>query len=327
MSTEWTTGPRAARSGEAPGAFGLAIDSDAGIPGLATPGAVAGSRSVRHRVVDAEVIAERCAEGTLTLSGAAGEGALRREYHRHSSSAQLIRSESYGQHLIADGGRTVLSAVDGASAELWQRYVLGQVLPMAASLQGLEVFHASAVATEAGVIALAGRSGAGKSSLATALLCEGATFFVDDVLAIELTASGVTAFPGPTLMGVPLAELDRIGDHADGPAWVTDERKAIVPVRGEREALPILAFIALSAEEEEATSPRFAPCPPNRLMGLTFDGLSRTPERLRRLLRVSALLAAEDRALELRFSPRSHSAALAGAILERLPAAAAAGSR
>lgn len=319
--------PRAAACSPAPGAFGLAIDSDAGLPGLATPAAVAGfSRLVEHRLVNREAIRERCGEGTLTRLGSDGEGPLHREYYLHSSGGQLIRTESYGEHLIADGGRTVLSAVDGARSDLWKRYVLGQVLPMTASVQGLEIFHASAVATERGIVALAGPSGAGKSSLAAAMLSEGASFFVDDVLAIDLAASGITAYPGPNLMGVPLAEVERLGDIVDGTPWISDERKAIVPIRGERRALPILAFIALTVDDE-AIVPKFAPCPPNRLMGLTFDGLSPTRERLRRLLRVSAMLAAGGRALEVRFSTQSGAAETVTAILERLEVAAAVPSK
>lgn len=311
-----------APSSTAPGAFGMAIDSDAGIPGLDTPSAVAGSRRVEHRLVSRGAIRERSKDGTLTVLGSDGEGRQYREYLQHSSGSQLIRTKSYGEHLIAEKGGTIFSAIEGEEPNLWKRYVLGQLLPIAASVQGLEIFHASAVATARGVVALAGPSGAGKSSVAAAMLSEETEFFVDDVLAVELTTSGVAAYPGPALISLPLGEFEQLGDRVAGPPWFSDDRKAIVPIRGERRSLPILAFIALSVDEGAADL-EFAPCPPNRLMGLTFEGLSRTPERLRRLLRVSAMLAADSRALEVRFSTQTSAAMIGAAILERFEMAPA----
>jgi hypothetical protein len=309
----------------APGAFGLAIASDAGLPGLDAPGGVAGARRAEHRLVEEGGLAERLGEGSLTSLGRSGEGSYEVEYCQHPSGAVLIRSQSFGEHLINAGGRSVLSSVGGAETGLWQRYVLGQVLPLTASVQGLEIFHASAVAVGDRVLALAGPAGSGKSSVAAALAASGgAAFFADDVLALDATAFGLTAYPGTTLIGVPRERVGALESRLElGPAWAVDERKAIVPVRGERRALPVRAFVRLT-RDEGASEVAFEPCLPDRLMATTFDGVSRGAERRLRLLRVGAMLAADNSALELRYPPDASPVAIAGALRDRLDLAKAA---
>jgi hypothetical protein len=311
---EWSSTSRIAA-----GAFGLAIESDAGIPGLDAPSGATSARHTAQRLVEAEELDQYLEDGKLTSLGGSGEGALRIDYHEHSSDATLVRTTSFGDHLIAEEGHSILSSVSGANPRLWQRYVLGQVLPLAASIQGLEVFHAGAVVIEGGAVALAGGSGAGKSSVVTTLVASGAaSFFSDDVLALDATAFGLTAYPGSTLMGVPRdAPVELPAALAAGPTWMADARKVLTPVHGERRPLPVRAFLRLTPDPN-ASQLSFEPCLPNRLMATTFDGVSRTPERLLRLLRIAARLAAGGRALELRYGPGSDPRDVADALLDRL---------
>ncbi len=76
----------------------------------------------------------------------------------------------------------------------WQRLLVAQVLPFAALLRGLEVFHASGVVLGGEAIALLGPSHSGKTSLAMELCDLGASFLADDVLALEV-ADGRPASP------------------------------------------------------------------------------------------------------------------------------------
>ena len=149
--------------GGAPGAYGLAISSEARLPGL--DGASGATRRARHRVVAATALTD--AAGPLL--GSSGEGTERIDYHRCEAGI-LVRGGRYGDHLVDAAGTEVRSAIERADPTLWRGHVLGQALPLAASLQGLEVFHAGAVATGDGVIALAGPSGVGKSTLVGALV-------------------------------------------------------------------------------------------------------------------------------------------------------------
>lgn len=311
MSTEHTERRRGA-----PGAFGLAVSSDAELPGLDE--ANGGGRRANHRLVDADSITEQLWSGGWRRIGADGSGAGLVEYRERDSGDVLIRTRSFGDHAIVQRGQLVLSSVAGVETVRWQSYVLGQVLPLTASVQGLEIFHAAAVAVEGGVIAIAGPSEAGKSSLAAALVASGASFFTDDVLAVDAGAFGLVAYPGTNLIGVPHDQAATLPAALRvGTPWRVDGRKEVVRIRGERRRMPVRAFLRLTPDPT-VRGTRFEACRPDRLMATTFDGVSRAPERLLRLLRVGALLAADGSALELRYRPGSEPQAIAAAVLDRL---------
>jgi hypothetical protein len=74
--------------------------------------------------------------------------------------------------------------------------LLDQVLPLALAAEGRLVLHASAVYREnAGIVALAGPAGAGKSTLAAALIREGWRVVSDDGLLVEERDGRVCAVP------------------------------------------------------------------------------------------------------------------------------------
>ncbi len=93
----------------------------------------------------------------------------------------------------------------------WQQALLGRVLPNVAIMRGYEALHASAVDSPEGVVAVAGPSGMGKTTLALELLGRGWPLFADDVLALGDGSEGVRAHPGSPHMNV-----------ADGPPDATD---------------------------------------------------------------------------------------------------------
>ena len=277
---------RSSSTETAPGAYGLAIDSDAGLAGIDAPSGA--TRATRHRVVgEGAVLEAAVTAGAPRLLGANGSGAERVEYHE-CGGAVLIQAGRYGDHLVGAGGGEVLSAVAAADPALWPGHVLGQALPLAASLAGLEVFHAGAVVIDGGVVALAGPSGAGKSTLVAALIAAGAGFFSDDVLAVEPRAGGLVAYPGTTLPGV----------------------------EGVRRPLPLRAFLRLVPEPGAAVE--LLPCRTDRLLESTFDGISAAARRSLRLLDVAAALA--PLAHELRFPPAADPEAVAVAVRARLAA-------
>ena len=84
----------------------------------------------------------------------------------------LISGPEYGAHRLSADGRLLRCDPEGLPDEGWQRLLIAQVLPFAALLQGLEVFHASAVVWRAQAVAFLGRSRAGKTSLVRCLLGE-----------------------------------------------------------------------------------------------------------------------------------------------------------
>jgi hypothetical protein len=88
------------------------------------------------------------------------------------------------------------------------------VLPIAATLQGVELLHASAVAFEGKAVAITAEAGAGKTSLAAHLLDLGADLIADDVLALEVTADKIMAHPGVGLVNIAPQQLEALGPRA-----------------------------------------------------------------------------------------------------------------
>jgi hypothetical protein len=85
----------------------------------------------------------------------------------------------------------------------WRRFLLDTVLWWLCLARGNQVVHASAVESDGGVLAFAGATGGGKTSLAAELLRRGGKLFADDVLVLERHDDGLIAHPGPPLMNLP----------------------------------------------------------------------------------------------------------------------------
>lgn len=139
-------------------------------------------------------------------------------------------------HLSADLHRLRCGfARPGDPASL--RVLLDTVLWTVSLAHGLELLHASAVRTAAGLVAFCTHSGGGKSSLAAEYLHRGAALFADDVVALGAGPDAVTAYPGPPVMNLsrelhprPPAGgvlLARFGDEQ----WVLLDRGPQLPER------------------------------------------------------------------------------------------------
>lgn len=83
----------------------------------------------------------------------------------------------------------------GAGEAAVDEALLGPALALALARRGVFVLHASAVATDEGVIGFLGESGAGKSTLARLLVQEGLALAADDLLAIGPGAAALPHFP------------------------------------------------------------------------------------------------------------------------------------
>jgi hypothetical protein len=185
-------------------AFGLTLRSEIPLPGL--PPAPSG---------DADLIIESAAWDAID---AAWSGAARSPVWETSfPDGQAVRAELglAGDQLIAYGDRarfhlsvdlrTVSCAAHDETDPHWQRFLLDTVLWWVCLSRGYQVVHASAVESDAGVLAFAGATGGGKTSLAAELLRRGGKLFADDVLVLERHGGGLIAHPGPPLMNLPCA--------------------------------------------------------------------------------------------------------------------------
>jgi hypothetical protein len=225
----------------------------------------------------------------------------------------------HGCYLVAPDGGRVVGAPPAGPAWRWERLVLAQVLPLAAVLQGMEVFHASAVALAGRGIAFLGGSGAGKTTLAIRIVARGAQLVTDDVLAIEVTGATVRAHRGGTVARIDPRELRTLT-----PA----ERRALgaVRVRGEKWHLtpplaPARLQLALTYHLVRPAGGRgvqivpVRPYDPALLLGSAFLSYFTAPERLRRQLESCAAIARSTPLYQVRTGAGATSADVADAVL------------
>jgi hypothetical protein len=185
-------------------AFGLTLRSEIPLPGL--PPLPEGEADLAIEPADAEAIASAWSgpaqppvwettfpdgQAVCVELGVAGD-------------QLLVYGHRARFHLSADL-RTVRCAIRDESDPHGLRFLLDTVLWWVCLTRGFQVVHASAVESDDGVLAFAGATGGGKTSLAAELLRRGCRLFADDVLVLERCDGSLVAHPGPPLMNLPCA--------------------------------------------------------------------------------------------------------------------------
>jgi hypothetical protein len=222
--------------------------------------------------------------------------AHRRDLIAHESSAgHLLDARGYGMFLVSGDGSRVLCAPADAMPWRWQRYLVGQVLPLAAVLHGFEVFHASVVELGGRAVAFVGPSHAGKSSIAAALFARGAGFVSDDLLVVRTGEDTIRAWPGFGLTSLRHDALGllpastkgvrgRIG--ADG-----DEVRLAVEVVPSPLPLASVYFVERAPLPDRPLVAPLDPVDPRLLLAGSYVLRVRTPDRLTRHLDTCAHVA------------------------------------
>jgi hypothetical protein len=318
-------------------AFGLLLDVDAGIdiPGIVD---AAGGRDVRDPAPSASAGASQPptrvmldpSELERRWSSAAHVAARVRELRdgetvlltveRAPHVGYLLRAPGFGRILIAADGTELICDPKPASSQ-WAALLPAQALPLAATLRGFEVMHASGVVLGGRAALFAGPPGAGKSSLAAALLRSGgAELLSDDTVALQLRGDSLIAHPGVALLQLRAAEHERLS---------TCERAllgATIAFFGKQRYSPSVAaspapFGDLFLLEHSPHGPsveRIEAVDPFELLASTFNLSVRTPERLTRHLDLAVALAATGRIYRLRVQPGTDATQLAEIVHERL---------
>lgn len=197
--------------------FGLKVESTVPLPVARAPHAD-GLPKASLRDVPREELADPWRSDTTSISDwRTPEGRLILSIELHQELGYRIAAPWHGTHRVSKDGREIWSALPAFPAWRWQRLLFAQVLPLAAALQGLSPIHASAVSLGDRALGFAAPPGAGKTSVAAYLTSRGATFVTDDVLALESSAHGICAHPGPGVARVREREL-----RALGPAVASD---------------------------------------------------------------------------------------------------------
>jgi hypothetical protein len=301
--------------------FGL----DLQVPGSLTWLAESGT-SATGRAVDLSVGSEadsECLKDATTISDERTEdgGVLFRI--TRGDGGYGFSGPRYGSAIVSPRASRVWGEPGDGGMGDWQRFLVAQVLPFAAVLQGLEVFHASAVAVDGRAVAFLGASGAGKTSIAIALCRLGASFLTDDVLAIERDGERLLAHPGAPLAGIASEEVERLRsrqslDH--GTVLSSDSREAMVRVAPQRDAVPLNAIFVLDRRSEAPPEPRFEPVvEPQVLLSATFNLVLLDGRRLEALLDVCSL-AADGMVERVVVGRETDASTLAEALAERIGA-------
>lgn len=252
-------------------------------------------RSALLRLVPAAALERAFALGearTLYEHDLAG---TRYSIHTHDEQGFLLHNDFYGRYRVTPSGSEVDCAPRDMPEWLWQRFLVGQVLPLASLLHGLEVLHASSVAVDGRALLFLGSSGAGKTSVALQLAGGGATLLSDDVTAIELDGASVLAHPGTSLSSLAVDDVERLpGPKSDRcTLGVSDGEARLLVADVGKEPYPIAAVYVLT-RRAEASSLSLEALDADAavvLLGGTFNAYHRGSERLVKQIEVCAALA------------------------------------
>lgn len=230
----------------------------------------------------------------------------------------LLWGRGFGRILVSLDGRKLLCDPESGNPN-WTALLNAQALPLVATLRGLEVLHASAVMVGGTARLFTGAPGAGKSSIAAALVRAGAQLVSDDVVALEYRGDSLVAHPGPAMLQLRYAETERLSPselqmldaasppHAGKQRFVADALASPAPF-GE--------LFLLERSAQDPTIERLDSVDPFALLAATFNISVRSPARLTRQLDLAVKLATSGRIHRLRIQPDIDASRLAGILSE-----------
>ena len=299
-------------------AFGLDLAAEFPLAGLAHEDGRDGHRPTSIELASGEELERGFGRerATRILDWRRPSGRRLATIDAHERDGFIFYGQGCGRFRVSKDGRRVRCAPLKVAAWRWQRYLAGQVLPFAAVLQGLEVFHASAVVIGGRAIGIVGDSGTGKTSLAARLVLGGARFLTDDVLAVEPDSGRYLAHPGVGLTNLRLeaasrlsrAELERLGRPLG-----RDEEALRIQVDRHSDPAPLAAlyFIDRRPRSSKRTIEELSPVDPRLLLGSSFNLVLRAPERLTNQLNVCAGISRSVSVFRAIVSPSADAAMLA----------------
>jgi hypothetical protein len=320
MATAIDSGSSTVRGENCHTAFGLAllVDSRISIPGVARNSGSAWTQPSHVRLDDGE-IDRRWAAITATPRRARElrfDQTLLLSVDFAEPAGYLLWTRDFGRVLISADGMDLLCEPDPAN-EGWASIVAAQALPLAATVRGMEVLHASGVALGGKAVLIAGPPGAGKSSLAAALIRHGGQLLSDDAVALRLSDGALLAYPGSTLLQLRAAEDERLAQDDRAALGRSDhfaDGKQRYLNAGTQEPVELGALLLLERSAQEPAIEGLAAVDPFELLASTFNLSVRTPARLERQLDVMSAIASAGLVYRLRVQPGIDATALASVI-------------
>jgi hypothetical protein len=311
-------------------AFGLRLDLGPGIevPGLAGSGPAPGDApgAITRVRLDPAELERRWAP----LS--AGARRMRELGDAETTVLSVDLAEPAGYLLDAAGVGRVLVSLDGTELLCdpdperadWGFILAAQALPLAATLRGFEVLHAAGVVLDGEAVLFAGPPGAGKSSLAAALLRRGGRLLSDDAVALDWQQRSIVAHPGAGALYLRAAEHERLDEEERGGlgASVAQMGRYRYEPEARSAAAPFGALFLLEWAQGGAAIERLEGGDPFALLASTFNLSVRSAERLTRQLDAVGALAATERVYRLRVLPDTDATGLARIVEDHLAPAA-----
>jgi hypothetical protein len=120
------------------------------------------------------------------------------------------------------------------SDEVLFTYLLGQVLSFSLVALGSEPLHATSVVVDGSAVAFLGDCGAGKSTLAAALLERGHRLLTDDLLVTEVHGNRIMAYPSLPRIKLTPASADVVFDGRRAIPMNRFTHKMIFPLEAEQ---------------------------------------------------------------------------------------------
>lgn len=135
--------------------------------------------------------------------------------------------------------------VDGADMDRVSVLAAGTMLSFLLTMRGEAVLHASAVQLGDAALAFVGRSGMGKSTMATLMCADGAALVTDDVLRLDLSGSQPWCYLGATELRLRKAASELADRFENRPAsrLTGDERDALRMREATRDGLRLGAIV------------------------------------------------------------------------------------
>jgi hypothetical protein len=275
-------------------AFGIEIQSSMLLPGATAAASEARRATVlEHRPTREVDRAWRTLGATRVLERRRRDGRLVMAVDQHSDLGYRVHAPRNGRHHVSADGKHVLSALPEIAPWRWQRLLFAQVLPLAATLHGLDLLHASAVAWNGRALGFVAAAGTGKTSVAAHLVASGGVLLTDDVLALEEVEGAIVAHPGVASLSIDPAELRRVP---------TEGRIRLGRVLGRSDKLILAAGVAdlprrldrlYFLERPVPGEIRISPLDPDPVLLLAnaFNTYVRTPERVVNQLSIAASVA------------------------------------
>jgi len=302
-------------------AFGMTVRSELPVQGSLRNDPLGRASDVSITQASTEELREAWidAAATCLLERSLPDGTLGMRVECRDGYGYRVHAPGHGEFFISVDGSLVRCAPADGPSWRWQRPFFAQVLPIAATLKGFELLHASAVVLNGAAVAFSGRSGAGKTSLAVHLASRGAYLLTDDVLSLKCRAGTVMAQPGVPMVNVASEQLESMSPTARdrlGTTVGTSDKVHIQPGCMPKASFPLTAlyFVERGADVSHVTFESLDPPDPLRLLGATFLPHLLTTRKLVYQLETCAEIASSVRIYRLRAPKEVPAASLAEAV-------------